>query len=635
MASSANEQLKAILRAGKLFEGKYRILRPLGAGSFAVVVHGRHEVMERDVALKFLKPKVVEANPEVSERFVKEVQIASRLHHPNVVAIYDFGKTEDGIYYMVQEFVDGVTVDELMPPGKPLQHERVVDIVRQVLSCLEEAHSQGVIHRDLKPSNLMSTTTEEGEEVIKILDFGVAKLLEKSDTAGPSRQSTKFIGTPIYMSPEQILGREVGPSSDLYSVGLMLYEMITGQAPIQADQIAEVVQQHLSDERFDFPMLHLLDANVQRVILKATARHPEDRFKNAAEFQVALAGLWGDADIDSADTEVGDAAMLSKALDKGASRVRGASALEEESSEADDLDAFLGKNYIGPDVDEFGSSFDPLPFNEQRSSSLGGSSFDLLHGVDLDQDEPKKKPEPAPAPRPTPEILIDQPPAASDSPSRMSRINREGSKKEPARVAPASRKEPAAQDASASSSALTNLRDLELDMDALRSVREDRVRSARSDRSARQAASAVDVPSNLEPLDILLYLGAFICAYIAFVLLSAVTDQMPGAARVIIGMMPIPLAAGWVAIEGRKTGSFVERWARPVSSRTMILLACAVLLIALVIPDKATLALKHEGVWFYEALPKVPPLTWFAAATRSMTDLFSVIFGGIAGIMPW
>jgi serine/threonine protein kinase len=634
MPSSANEQLKAILRAGKLFEGKYRILRPLGAGSFAVVVHGRHEVMERDVALKFLKPKVVEANPEVSERFVKEVQIASRLHHPNVVAIYDFGKTEDGIYYMVQEFVDGVTVDEIMPPGKPLQHDRVVDVVRQVLSCLEEAHSQGVIHRDLKPSNLMSTTTEEGEEVIKILDFGVAKLLEKSDTAGPSRQSTKFIGTPIYMSPEQILGREVGPSSDLYSVGLMLYEMITGQAPIQADQIAEVVQQHLSDERFDFPMLHLLDANMQRVILKATARQPEERFRNAAEFQVALAGLWGDGEFESADTEVGDAAMISKALDKGASRVRGASALEEESSEADDLDAFLGRNYIGPDVDEFSSSFDPLPFNEQRSSSLGGSSFDLLHGVDLDEDEPEK-PREATKQRPSPELLTERPANKSEPRARAASARKESPKKEPIKVAPTPKQESSSSEASASSSALTNLRDLELDMDALRSVREDRVRSARVDRSARQAASAVDVPSNLEPLDIPLYLGAFVCAYIAFVLLSAVTDQMPGAARVIIGLMPVPLAAGWVAIEGRKTGSFVERWARPISTRTMILLVCAILLIALVLPDKATLALKHEGVWFYEALPKVPPLTWFAAATRSMTDLFSVIFGGIAGIMPW
>ena len=377
-------------------------------------------------------------------------------------------------------------------------------------------------------------------------------------------------------------------------------------------------------------MLHLLDGNLQRVILKATERHPEDRFKNAAEFQVALAGLWGEAEIDSADTEVGDAAMLSNALDKGASRVRGASALEEESSEADDLDIFLGKNYIGPEVDEFGSSFDPLPFDEQRSSGLGGSSFDLLHG--LDEKTPEKSEPSKPAAERPPEIKPSRKPVKSEP---IGRVGRASSREDTRSTAPKKPASSASESADASSSALTNMRDLELDMDALRSVREDRVRSARGDRTTRQASAAAEVQGGIEPVDIPLYLGALVCAYIAFVLLSAVTDQMPGAARVLIGLAPIPLAAGWVAIEGRKTGSFYERWSRPIAVRTMILLACTLLLIAVVLPDKATLALKHEGIWFYEALPKVPPLTWFAAATHAMTELFSVIFGTIAGIMPW
>ena len=275
-SSRSNEHLRTILRAGNLFESKYRIMRPLGAGSFAVVVHARHEVMERDVALKFLKPKVVSANPDVSARFVKEVQIASKLKHPNVVSIYDFGETSSGIYYMVQEYVDGSTVDELMPPGKPLDPDRVHSIAQQVLSCLAEAHTHGIIHRDLKPSNLMSARDDNDQEVIKILDFGVAKLLEKDESGIIShvRKSTKFIGTPIYMSPEQILGKQVQPASDLYSVGLMLYEMFTGQPPLVASQIAEVVQQHLSEDPFEFPLLHLLPKQAQYAIRKATSRHP-------------------------------------------------------------------------------------------------------------------------------------------------------------------------------------------------------------------------------------------------------------------------------------------------------------------------------------------------------------------------
>ena len=355
----ANQRLKAVLKAGKLFEEKYRILRPLGAGSFAVVVHARHEVMERDVALKFLKPKVVANNPEVSERFVKEVQIASRLKHPNVVAIYDFGKTAEGIYYMVQEYIDGVTVDELMPPGEPLARDRALDMMRQTLSCLSEAHSQGIIHRDLKPSNLMSTRDEAGKECVKILDFGVAKLLEKNEDAsfgGGPRQSTKFIGTPIYMSPEQILGRSVQPSSDLYSVGLMFYEMLTGQPPIRAEQIAEVVQQHLSEKRFEFSRLMDLDPLFQGAILRATERHPDRRFQSAEDFLRALSQTA--PEVNPPVKEQPSAPIPSSLEPSGVHQAdevpsltpRARATLQGLGPDSEPDDFFLGRNYLSPDV---------------------------------------------------------------------------------------------------------------------------------------------------------------------------------------------------------------------------------------------------------------------------------------------
>ena len=354
-SSHTNAKLKAILKAGMLFEGKYRIMRPLGAGSFAVVVHARHEVMERDVALKFLKPKVVASSPEVSERFVKEVQIASRLIHPNVVAIYDFGVTEEGIYYMVQEYVSGKTVDEVfLGASQPLELGRVERMMQQVLSCLEEAHAQGVIHRDLKPSNLMFTMDEEGQEIVKVLDFGVAKLLEKDEhgqsTSG--RQSTKFIGTPIYMSPEQILGKEVTPASDLYSAGLMLYEMLTGDPPVEADQIAEVVQRHLSEKPFQFRKLPKLPPLMQRAILKATERRPELRFQSAAEFAALLRG------------EIPSPAPAPQAGAAGS----GEGAAGEKKRE----DVFLGRNYIDipEDGEEEFQQFQPLSFDRQHRARL-------------------------------------------------------------------------------------------------------------------------------------------------------------------------------------------------------------------------------------------------------------------------
>ena len=343
-ASHTNAKLKAILRAGKLFEGKYRIQRPLGAGSFAVVVHAKHEVMERDVALKLLKPKVVASNPEVSERFVNEVQIASRLRHPNLVEIYDFGVTDDGIYYMVQEYIEGKTVDEVFTAQtEPLARPLIMRMMAQVLSCLGEAHAQGVIHRDLKPSNLMLTRDEEGREMIKILDFGVAKLLEKDDQGvlgGAVRQSTKFIGTPIYMSPEQILGKGLTPSSDLYSAGLMLYEMLTGEPPIDADQIAEVVRLHLADEPFAFPRLPELPPLLQRVILKSTSRQPQDRYPDAKTFAAALRG------------------------EEQAPQQPPAAPADPAPAKEPHKDVFSGRHYI--DIpEEHDELFDPLPFDSQ------------------------------------------------------------------------------------------------------------------------------------------------------------------------------------------------------------------------------------------------------------------------------
>ncbi len=272
--------------------GKYRVMDILGTGNFAIVVRAHHLSMGRDVALKLLKPEVVGAHPEVAQRFLSEVKIVSRLSHPNTVTIYDFGRMPEGILYMVLEHVDGRPIDALLD-GKRLSIPRVSKIVRQVLKSLDEAHAIGVVHRDLKPSNIMILDRHGESDVVKVLDFGVAKLIgdddEKRATQAGVRRSTQFIGTPIYMSPEQVLGQRVSPASDIYSLGLLIYEMLSGTPPIDDSlNVAGVAQIHIDDRPIPFKYLERLPPEWRAVILKATARHPADRFQTVREFARAL-----------------------------------------------------------------------------------------------------------------------------------------------------------------------------------------------------------------------------------------------------------------------------------------------------------------------------------------------------------
>lgn len=572
--AQANEKLKRVLRAGKLFEGKYRILRPLGAGSFAVVVHARHEVMERDVALKFLKPKVVESNPEVSDRFVKEVQIASRLKHPNIVQIYDFGETEDGIYYMVQEYVDGVTLDAVIDqaPNKQLGVERVMSIVRQVLACLGEAHKHNIIHRDLKPSNLMSMM-KEGKEVIKILDFGVAKLLEPGERSHAARQSTKFIGTPIYMSPEQILGLEVGPASDLYSLGLMFYEMLTGQPPIQAELVAEVVQQHLSDEAFSFSHLGTLDERIQKIILKSTRRYPEERFTDAQSFLRALDGGVIDEPVKAAP-EAAQAPL-------GPSSFFG---LEIDESEPSAPDVFSGKNYIAMSDEDYPSSeFEPLSASPAPMAVAPPRPAPPLSAA-------------APSKHPTPRAGLSAPDNTISGLTQMSGP-------------------------------------LELDIDAMREVKRPRPRPTESS----ALVAKPQLPTTPSPLPrYALYAGAVVALLCGYLLLTALTDGMPGPVRVILGLFPLLGAVLWTAF-GHATprSGLSDRWLVPTAQRSLIVLGVVVLATLFVFPGRAEIAFAHEGAWGLSFLPDAPPFGTLKQGLAGVMGGLGKLCGKMAGLLPW
>ena len=263
--------------------GKYRIVGQLGRGGAGVVYQAVDETLHRDVAVKTLNPDL--ANTEVMSRFRAEATILARLNHPQIATIYELFRA-DGDLLMVMEFVRGESLDKLSERLGALSPERAAYIIDLILSALEHAHRAGVVHRDVKPANVM--VTDEGS--IKIMDFGIARIL------GADQKTVDFrlMGTPAYMSPEQVLGEEVDGRSDLYSVGVLLYRLLTGALPFAADTALGMLQRQIRDtpipicaHRSGLP--DWCEGIVQRALAKAQA----DRFQSAEAFREELSRATG------------------------------------------------------------------------------------------------------------------------------------------------------------------------------------------------------------------------------------------------------------------------------------------------------------------------------------------------------
>lgn len=221
-------------------DGRYRIDSRIGAGGMGTVYRATRLLIGDEVAIKILHQDHVDANSY--ERFRREAQAAARLKHPNAVSIYDFGVSTDGLQYLVMEFVEGESLRERLNHG-PLDFTTAADVTSQVCAALDEAHRRNIIHRDIKPDNILLHSTAAGLRV-KVLDFGIAKL--RDETAGHLTQTGSVMGTPHYMSPEQCLGEELDPRADIYSVGIVLYEMLCGRVPFNSPVSTAVVVQHVS-----------------------------------------------------------------------------------------------------------------------------------------------------------------------------------------------------------------------------------------------------------------------------------------------------------------------------------------------------------------------------------------------------
>ncbi|HEY7725321.1 MAG TPA: serine/threonine-protein kinase, partial [Anaeromyxobacteraceae bacterium] len=275
---------------GQTVVGKYRVLNLIDRGGMGQVYRATHLALDRPVALKMLNRALL-ADPALVQRFHREARAASRLNHPNSVAIIDFGETEDGTLFMAMELVPGRSLARLIAEEFPLGTPRVGKIGSQILAALTEAHGLGILHCDLKPQNVMIESRHDETDVVKVVDFGIAKLLEGADGPRLTRAGT-VAGTPGYMSPEQARGETLDPRSDLYSVGVILYELVTGKLPFAAPSPMGMVGKMLS-ERPTPPSVRRPDMSIppdlEALIMRALSPDRQDRPASADEFRRLLA----------------------------------------------------------------------------------------------------------------------------------------------------------------------------------------------------------------------------------------------------------------------------------------------------------------------------------------------------------
>ncbi len=261
---------------GTLIGGKYRIDGRIGAGGMGTVYRARRLLIGDDVALKVLHPELA-SDPLAGERFRREAQAAARLKHPHAVTVYDFGVSQDGLLYLVMELVHGKSLRQVIRERGPILPSTANEIVSQVCVVLEEAHRQHIVHRDLKPDNIIVTETAEGLKV-KVLDFGIAKLRDMSNTTSSITRSGTMMGTPHYMSPEQCMGEEIDGRSDIYSLGIVLYEMLTGVVPFNSNAPSAVVVQQVTQPPPSLRAINVsVSPQVEEVVMTALEKNREAR----------------------------------------------------------------------------------------------------------------------------------------------------------------------------------------------------------------------------------------------------------------------------------------------------------------------------------------------------------------------
>ncbi len=329
---------------GTVLGGRYEILDVIGDGAMGRVYLAKHQLMKRQVAVKMMHPQLVSGKAAL-KRFQKEAELASSLNHPNILTVYDFGVTEAGSPYLVMDYLQGRELLHILKDEKTLPVKRSLHIFKQVCTGLGHAHDKGVVHRDLKPSNIMLVRLDEDDNFVKILDFGIAKQLNPSESSIDNLTRTgEVFGTPHYMSPEQCRAQEVDGRADIYALGCVMYQTLTGELPITGGDLIECLYKHVNEMprpfKFVAPDLDL-SPELEALVFKAMAKNPEDRFQTMLEFKAAM-------DILEPDSYTGTFSRVDIPALKIESTISGATAASQAET--------AGDNPVAASVDNTGKA---------------------------------------------------------------------------------------------------------------------------------------------------------------------------------------------------------------------------------------------------------------------------------------
>ncbi len=279
---------------GQVVADRYHVIKKLGEGGMGQVYLAEHVKMGRRSAIKVMNPSMVH-DPDAVARFNREASNASRITHPNVCAIYDFGETPEGLIYLAMEFIEGEPLTDLLEREGALPVARAVGIFTQVAEALQAAHDLGIVHRDLKPDNIMLAQKKGGDQV-KVVDFGIAKAVGGDESGQKVTKTGLVVGTPEFMSPEQLSGDKLDGRSDLYSLALVFYRMLAGKLPFEATTVQETMIKRLTDEPTKLAASRpdlTFPAGLQPVLDTALARNPVDRYQAVVKFAADVASVTG------------------------------------------------------------------------------------------------------------------------------------------------------------------------------------------------------------------------------------------------------------------------------------------------------------------------------------------------------